>query len=57
MQPNANLFGKILLLQKVGVTQLPLLISPTITDINLYHVLVDGAAALNLISLVAVKRL
>jgi hypothetical protein len=40
-----------------GAGQLPLLISPTITNIKLYHVLVDGGAALNLINLAAFKRL
>jgi hypothetical protein len=40
-----------------GVGQLPLLISPTIANIKLYHVLVDGAATLNLISLAAFKKL
>jgi hypothetical protein len=33
--------------------QLPLLVSPTIANIRLYHVLVDGGAAINLISLAA----
>jgi hypothetical protein len=37
--------------------QLPLLVSPTISNINLYHVLIDGGAALNLISLAAFKKL
>jgi hypothetical protein len=41
----------------VGAGQLLLLISPTITNIRMYHVLVDGGAALNLISLVAFKKL
>jgi hypothetical protein len=40
-----------------GVGQLPLLVSPTIINIKLYHVLIDGGAALNLISLVAFKKL
>jgi hypothetical protein len=40
-----------------GAGQLQLLISPTIANIKLYHVLVDGAAALNLISLAAFKKL
>jgi hypothetical protein len=40
-----------------GVGQLPLLILPTIIDIKLYHVLIDGGAALNLISLAAFKKL
>jgi hypothetical protein len=34
----------------VGAGQLLLLISPTIANVRLYHVLVDGGAALNLIS-------
>jgi hypothetical protein len=34
-----------------------LLVSPTITNIKLYHVLIDGGAALNLISLGAFKKL
>jgi hypothetical protein len=37
--------------------QLPLLVSPTIVNIKLYHVLIDGCAALNLISLAAFKKL
>jgi hypothetical protein len=41
----------------VGVGQLPLQVSPTITNIKLYHVLLDGGAALNLISLTTFKRL
>jgi hypothetical protein len=40
-----------------GAGQLPLLISPTITNIRLYHVLVDGGAALDLISITAFKKL
>jgi hypothetical protein len=40
-----------------GAGQLPLLVSPTITNTKLYHVLVDGGVAVNLISLVAFKRL
>jgi hypothetical protein len=36
-----------------GAGQLPLVDSPTIANIRLYHILVDGGAALNLISLVA----
>jgi hypothetical protein len=40
-----------------GAGQLPLLISPTIANIKLYHVLIDGGAALNLISLAAFKKL
>jgi hypothetical protein len=36
-----------------GVGQLPLVISLTIANIRLYRVLVDGRAALNLISLAA----
>jgi hypothetical protein len=41
----------------VGAGQLPLLVSPTIANIKLYHVLIDGGAALNLISLAAFKKL
>jgi hypothetical protein len=37
--------------------QLPLLVSPTISNVKLYHVLIDGGATLNLISLVAFKKL
>jgi hypothetical protein len=40
-----------------GVEQLPLLIALTIANIRMYHVLVDGGAALNLISRPAFKRL
>jgi hypothetical protein len=40
-----------------GAGQLLLLISPTITNTKLYHVLVDGGVAVNLISLIAFKRL
>jgi hypothetical protein len=40
-----------------GVRQLPLLVSLTITNVKLYHVLIDGGAALNLISLAAFKKL
>jgi hypothetical protein len=36
--------------------QLPLFISLTITNIRLYHVLVDGGVALNLISLTAFEN-
>jgi hypothetical protein len=39
-----------------GARQLPLLISLTIINIKLYHVLIDGGAALNLISLAAFKK-
>jgi hypothetical protein len=37
--------------------QLPLLVSMTISNVKLYHVLIDGGAALNLISLAAFKKL
>jgi hypothetical protein len=40
-----------------GAGQLPLLVSPTIINIKLYHVLIDRGAALNLISLAAFKKL
>jgi hypothetical protein len=36
---------------------LPLIVSPTIANIKLYHVLIDGDATLNLISLKAFKKL
>jgi hypothetical protein len=37
--------------------QLPLLVSPTISNVKLYHVLIDGGTSLNLISLAAFKKL
>jgi hypothetical protein len=37
--------------------QLPMLVSPTISNVKLYHVLIDGGATLNLISLAAFKKL
>jgi hypothetical protein len=40
-----------------GDGQLPLLVSLTITNIKLYHVLADGGATLNLISLASFKKL
>jgi hypothetical protein len=40
-----------------GSGQLPLLVSPTTINIKIYHVLIDGGATLNLISLVAFKKL
>jgi hypothetical protein len=40
-----------------GAGQLPLLVSPIIANIKLYHVLIDGGAALNLISLARFKKL
>jgi hypothetical protein len=40
-----------------GAKQLPLLVSPTIINVKLYHVLIDGGAMLNLISLAAFKML
>jgi hypothetical protein len=40
-----------------GAGQLPLLVSPTIANVELCHVLIDGGAALNLISLAAFKKL
>jgi hypothetical protein len=40
-----------------GAGQLPLLISLTIVNIKLYHILIDGGAALNLISFAAFKKL
>jgi hypothetical protein len=41
----------------VGAGQLPLLVSPTIANIMMYHILINGGVALNLISLVAFKKL
>jgi hypothetical protein len=40
-----------------GARQLPLLVSLTIANIKLYHVLINGGAALNLISLTAFRKL
>jgi hypothetical protein len=40
-----------------GTGQLPLLVSPTISNVKLYHILIDGGATLNLISLTAFKKL
>jgi hypothetical protein len=40
-----------------GAVQLPLVISPTIANVWLYHTLIDGGAALNLISLAAFQKL
>jgi hypothetical protein len=40
-----------------GAGQLPLLVSPTISNVKLYHVLIDGGVALNLISLASFKKL
>jgi hypothetical protein len=40
-----------------GAGQLLLLIYPTITNVRMYHVLVDGGVALNLIDLVAFEKL
>jgi hypothetical protein len=37
--------------------QLLLLVSPTISNVKLYHVLIDGGATLNLISLASFKKL
>jgi hypothetical protein len=41
----------------VGARQLLLLVSLTITNVRLYHVLIDGGAVLNLISLAAFHKL
>jgi hypothetical protein len=41
----------------VGIGKLPLLVSPAIANIKLYHILIDEGAALNLISLAAFKKL
>jgi hypothetical protein len=40
-----------------GTRQLSLLVSSTIINVKLYHILVDGGAALNLISFPAFKKL
>jgi hypothetical protein len=40
-----------------GAGQLPLLVSPTISNVELYHVLIDGGTALNLMSLAAFNKL
>jgi hypothetical protein len=40
-----------------GAEQLPLLVSLTIVNVKLYHVLIDGGASLNLISLAVFKKL
>jgi hypothetical protein len=40
-----------------GAGQLPLLVSPTISNVKLYHVLINEGAALNLISLASFKKL
>jgi hypothetical protein len=37
--------------------QLLLLVSPIISNVKLYHVLIDGGTSLNLISLAAFKKL
>jgi hypothetical protein len=40
-----------------GARRLPLLVSLSISNVKLYHVLIDGGAALNLISLATFKML
>jgi hypothetical protein len=40
-----------------GAGELSLVVSPTIANIRLFHVLIDGGAALNLISLAAFQKL
>jgi 3-phosphoglycerate kinase len=40
-----------------GAGQLSLVVSPTNVNMKLYHVLIDGGAVLNLISLVSFKKL
>jgi hypothetical protein len=40
-----------------GAGQVPLIVSPTIANIKLYHILINGGAALNLISLAAFMKL
>jgi hypothetical protein len=39
-----------------GAEKLPLVVSPTITNVSMYHILIDGGAALNLISLTAFQK-
>jgi hypothetical protein len=41
----------------VGTGHLLLLVSPTIANVKLYHILINGGAALNLIILAAFKKL
>jgi hypothetical protein len=41
----------------VSAGQLPLLVSSTISNVKLYHVLIDGGVTLNLISLASFKKL
>jgi hypothetical protein len=41
----------------VGTGQLPLIVSPSTANIMQYHVLIDGGATLNLICLVAFRKL
>jgi hypothetical protein len=51
-------FGPSVCLENMaGVGILPLVTSPTIANVMLYHVLIDGGAGLNLISYVAFKQL
>jgi hypothetical protein len=40
-----------------GAGQLPLVVSPTIANVRLYHILIDGGAVFNLISLAAFQKL
>jgi hypothetical protein len=40
-----------------GAEQLPLVVFPTIANVRLYHILIDGGAGLNLISLAAFQKL
>jgi hypothetical protein len=40
-----------------GAGQLLLLLSPTIINVKLYHILIDDGVALNLINLAALKKL
>jgi hypothetical protein len=40
-----------------GAGQLPLIVSPTSANIKMYHVITDGGAAFNLISLAAFKKM
>jgi hypothetical protein len=40
-----------------GAGQFPLVVSPTIANIKLYHIPINGGAVLNLISLAAFQKL
>ena len=40
-----------------GAGELPLLVAPTVANVKMYHVLIDGGAGLNLLSSGAFKEL